>query len=126
MRDLTEATEGHAAGLGMVDFITKRFVEKIDMQTTTVNALAACCPEEGKIPMNFPTDRQAIAAALMTIRTHTPEDLRIVHIKNTLELTSLAVSEGCLSELAESRKIDVSSESYKMKFDQAGNLIPLH
>jgi hypothetical protein len=126
VRDLTEATEGHAAGLGMVDLATERLVEKIDMQATAVNALAACCPEEGKIPMNFPTDRQAIAAALMTIRTHTPEDLRIVHIKNTLELTSLSVSEGCLSGLAESRKIDVSSESYKMKFDRAGNLIPLH
>lgn len=76
--------------------------------------------------MNFPTDRQAIAAALMTIRSHTPEDLRIVHIKNTLELSSLTVSEGCLSELADSRKVDVSAESFTMKFDQSGNLIPLH
>jgi hypothetical protein len=126
VRDLTEATEGHAAGLGMVDFATTRMVEKIDLQVTAVNALAACCPEEGKIPMNFPTDRQAIAAALMTIRTHTPEDLRIVHIKNTLELGRLTVSEGCLPDLVESGKIDVSDDSYPMKFDQAGNLIPLH
>lgn len=126
VRDLTEATEGHAAGLGMVDFTTERLVEKIDMQATAVNALTACCPEEGKIPMNFPTDRQAIAAALMTIRTHTPEDLRIVHIKNTLELSSLTVSEGCLSELTDSRNVDVSDKSLTMKFDQAGNLIALH
>lgn len=123
VRDLTEATEGHAAGLGMVDFTTERLVEKIDMQTTAVNALASCCPEEGKIPMNFPSDRQAIAAALMTIRPHTPEDLRIVHIKNTLELSSLSVSEGCLQGLAKNRKIDIGAESFVMKFDQAGNLI---
>ena len=126
VRDLTEATEGHAAGLGMVDFTTDRLVEKIDMQATAINALASCCPEEGKIPMNFPSDRQAIAAALMTIRSHTPEDLRIVHIKNTLELSSLSVSEGCLPVLAKNRKVDVGAESFAMKFDQAGNIISLY
>jgi hypothetical protein len=59
----------------------------------------------------------------MTIRPHTPEDLRIVHIKNTLELSSLSVSEGCLQGLAKNRKIDIGAESFVMKFDQAGNLI---
>jgi hypothetical protein len=123
VRDLTDATEGHAAGLGMADFTTERLVKKIDMQATAVNALASCCPEEGKIPMNFPSDRQAIAAALMTIRPHTPEDLRIVHIKNTLELSRLSVSEGCLPGLVKNRKVDIGAESFVMKFDQAGNLI---
>ena len=123
VRDLTEATEGHATGLGMVDFTTKRLVEKIDMQATAVNALASCCPEEAKIPMSFLSDREAIAAALMTIRPYTLEDLRIVHIKNTLELRSLMVSKGCLLDLANNHEVDIGSESLALKFDQAGNLI---
>lgn len=125
VRNLTAATEGHASGFGMVDFTTERLVKKINMQVTAINALTSSCPEEAKIPMNFKTDREAIAAALMTIRPHTLNDLRIVHIKNTLELTNLLVSEGCLSDLAKSKKVDISSESLSMGFDQTGNLISL-
>ncbi|MCP4623198.1 MAG: DUF362 domain-containing protein, partial [bacterium] len=83
VRDLTAATKGHASGLGMVDFTTERLVKKIDMQATAINALASSCPEEAKIPMNFKTDREAVAAALMTIRPHTLQELRVVHIKNS-------------------------------------------
>jgi hypothetical protein len=125
VRDLTAATEGHASGLGMVDFTTARLVKKINLQATAINALASSCPEEAKIPMNFETDREAIAAALMTIRPHTLKDLRIVHIKNSLELTSLMVSEGCLPELADTQSVNISSEILSMEFDQNGNLISI-
>jgi hypothetical protein len=125
VRDLTAATEGHASGLGMVDFTTARLVKKINLQATAINALASSCPEEAKIPMNFETDREAIAAALMTIRPYTLKDLRIVHIKNSLELTSLMVSEGCLPDLAENKNVDISSEVLSMEFDRKGDLISL-
>jgi hypothetical protein len=125
VRDLTAATKGHASGLGMVDFTTERLVKKINMQATAINALASSCPEEAKIPMNFKTDREAIAAAMMTIRPHTLKDLRIVHIKNSLDLTSLMVSEGCLPDLAENKNVDISSEVLSMEFDRKGDLISL-
>ncbi|CAB1061659.1 Iron-sulfur cluster-binding protein [Olavius sp. associated proteobacterium Delta 1] len=125
VRDLTAATKGHASGLGMVDFTTERLVNKIDMQATAINALTSSCPEEAKIPMNFKTDREAIAAALMTIRPHTLDELRIVHIKNSLELTSLMVSEGCLPDLANTQNVKISSEILSMEFDQNGDLISL-
>jgi len=123
VRDLTAATKGHASGLGMVDFTTERLVKKIDMQATAVNALTSCCPEEAKIPMNFQTDREAIAAALMTIRPHTLEELRIVHIKNSLELVDLMVSDGCLPDLVDTHHVAVSPEVQSLEFDQKGDLI---
>ena len=123
VRDLTAATEGHASGLGMVDFTTERLVKKINMQATAINALTSSCPEEAKIPMNFKTDREAIAAALMTIRPYTPEDLRIVRIKNTLELRHLVVSEGCLAELENNPNLKIDAGSVALEFDASGNLI---
>ncbi len=125
VRDLTAATKGSASGLGMVDFTTERLVKKINMQATAINALTSSCPEEAKIPMNFKTDREAIAAALMTIRPHTLKELRIVHIKNSLELTSLMVSEGCLPDLVNTKNVDISSEVLSMEFDRKGDLISL-
>jgi len=125
VRDLTAATDGHASGLGMVDFTTERLVKKINMQATAINALISSCPEEAKIPMHFKTDREAIAAALMTIRPHTLNDLRIVHIKNSLELTSLMVSEGCLPGLTKIENADIGSEILSLEFDNNDNLISL-
>jgi len=123
VRDLTDASEGHASGIGMVDFTTERLIRKIDMQATAVNALTSCCPEEGKIPMSFSSDREAVAAALMTIRPHTAEDVGIVRIKNTLELRHLLVSEGCLAELADKPDLEVESGIFALEFDASGNLI---
>ena len=125
VRDLTAATEGHASGLGMVDFTTERLVKKINMQATAINALISSCPEEAKIPMHFKTDREAIAAALMTIRPNTLNDLRIVHIKNTLELSSLMVSEGCLPGLTKIENTDIGSEILSIEFDNNDNLISI-
>ncbi len=123
VRDLTDASEGHASGIGMVDFTTERLIRKIDMQATAINALTSCCPEEGKIPMSFSSDREAVAAALMTIRSHTAKDVRIVRIKNTLELRHLLVSEGCLAELANKPDLEVDSGTFALEFDASGNLI---
>jgi hypothetical protein len=123
VRDLTEGTEGSAVGLGQADFTTKRLVDKIDYQVTAINCLVACCPEGGLIPLTYPNDREAIAAALMTIRPHTVDDLRLVHIKNTLELVRVLVSEGCLREMEGRSEIEIEPEPQPLAFDEAGNLV---
>jgi hypothetical protein len=125
VRDLTEGTEGSALGLGQADFTTKRLVAKMDFETTAINCLTACCPEAGKIPLTYPCDRDAIEAALTTIRPYTLEDLRIVHIKNTLDLTRILVSEGCLSGLLREGSLEIGKTALELNFDEGGNLISL-
>ena len=73
--------------------------------------------------MTFDTDRAAVAAALMTLRPHTLQDLSIVYIKNTLELNRLMVSQGCLPNLEGRPNLYIESESLGLAFDSAGNLI---
>jgi len=125
VRDLTEGTEGSALGIGQADFTTRRLVDKMDVAVTAINCLTACCPESGKIPLTYDTDREAIAAALTTLRPYSLEDLRIVHIKNTLELNRLLVSEGCLGDLKGEEGIDVKEEPVDLPFHASGNLISL-
>jgi hypothetical protein len=122
-RSLSSATRGNASGLGMVHVTTPRLVEQIDMQATAVNALTASCPEDCRIPMTLSTEREAIAAALMTIGPYTPEDVRIVHIKNTLQLNYLGVSEGCLADLATQPNISLLTGPLPMAFDASGALL---
>jgi hypothetical protein len=123
VRDLTEASEGSALGIGQADFTTRRLVDKIDFEVTAINCLTACCPEAGKVPLAYPSDREAIAAALMTLRPYSLDDLRLVHIKNTLELDTLMVSEGCLSDLQGKSDVTVENNNLRLEFDGSGNLI---
>jgi hypothetical protein len=123
VRDLTEASEGSAVGIGQADFTTRRLVDKIDFQVTAINCLTACCPESGKLPLTYPNDREAIAAALVTLRPCGLDDVRIVHIKNTLELGSLLVSKGCLPDLQGKSTLTIEEKDLQVEFDGSGNLI---
>jgi len=123
VRDLTEGTEGSALGIGQADFTTRRLVDKMDFAVTAINCLTSCCPEAGKIPLVYENDRDAIAAALMTLRPYTLDDLRIVHIKNTLELNAIAVSNECIESIEKGAAIDMDGEPFDLEFDGAGNLV---
>ena len=123
VRDLTPGSEGSALGVGQADFTTRRLVDKIDFQATAVNCLTACCPESGKVPLTYPNDREAMEAALITLRPYSLEDVRIVHIKNTLELSQLAVSAGCLADLAGNNAVDIGGETLPFVFDAEDNLV---
>jgi hypothetical protein len=69
------------------------------------------------------TEREAIAAALATIRPFTLDDLRIVHIRNTLALERLVVSEGCLAALRGREDVAVGSDVLRLGFDECGELL---
>jgi len=110
-------------GIGQADFTTRRLVDKIDFDATLVNAVTACCPESAKIPLTFETDGEAIATALKTLRPYDQKDIRMVHIKNTLELTRLMVSVGCLDSLKDGINVVIDAEDRELAFDGSGNLI---
>lgn len=121
--DLTSATEGNACGLGSVDFAPRRLVDKVDLATTVTNALASCAPEDGKIPLTFANDREALAAALATLRPFTVEDLRLVHIRNALAMDRIEVSQGCVPLLRESADVVVSPNPMPLSFGGDGALL---
>jgi len=110
-------------GVSQADVTTQRLVDKIDLQATTINCLTACAPEAGKIPLAFPTDREAIEAALKTIRPCETDVRRLVHIKYTLALYPLMVSEGCLGFLKETEGQSVEEEERALTFDSEGNMV---
>lgn len=125
VRDLSEGSEGSAIGIAQADFTTRRLVDKIDVQATAINCLTACAPEAAKIPLTYDTDREAVEVALKTIRPCKTEDIRLVHIKNTLELSHMMVSEGCLPALKQIKGQHVGEEVLELVFDSGGNLISM-
>jgi hypothetical protein len=124
VRDLTEATQGHAAGIGFADFTTRRLVEKIDHAALYTNALTASAPEEARIPLTLESDREMILAALGTIGPVPPERARVVRIRNTLALGEIEVSEAYQPELAGRPELEVR-EAPRPMFGPDGELPPL-
>ena len=88
-----------------------------------MGALTACCPEDAKIPLVFPSDRHAIRSLLTTVRPTSAEDVRLVHIKSTLDVATLFVSSGCLAHLSEDEVAIPDPSLRALAFDDAGALI---
>jgi hypothetical protein len=124
VRGLTAKTHGNAAGLGMADFTTTRLVRAMNYRATVINCLTAGYPEGANLPVHFDTDREVLDAALAIIGTRPPEQARIIHIRNTMELEEVVVSEPCLAEPPATRFTPLGP-ARPLEFDPAGNLPPV-
>ena len=94
--DLSEATHGNASGVGNADFITRKVFEKIDFTSTYANVIAAGSPEVGRIPIIMDTDREAILAAIACCGKTDAAGVKIVRIKDTLNIGEIWISENML------------------------------
>lgn len=122
VRDLTPGSEGNALGIGFADFTTKRLVDKIDFQVTYINCITGIDPEDGRIPITFETDQEAIDAALNTIGYIEPENAKVIWIKNTLKLEEMMVSEAYLQQIEAQDNLILLQDSGNLTFNLQGNL----
>lgn len=121
--DLTPETGGNANGLGAADVVAERLVSKMDRPATYLNALTSTTPYPVKIPMTMPTDRMAIAAALAMTAGVSPQNARLVRIKNTLKLRQMWVSDALLEEVGRDERLRVLEDPRPMGFDADGSLL---
>ncbi len=123
--DITEETHGNAIGIGLADFTTKKLVDKIDYKSTYINGITSFAVEKVKIPMTLETEQEAVSSALRTCGVIDEKLVRLVWIKNTLELEDIYVSEGFLPEVRENSSLEIVSGPLDMSFDDDGNLYNL-
>jgi hypothetical protein len=121
VRGLSEKTHGNAAGIGIADFTLSRVVREMDYRSTVINCLTAGYPGGAFLPVHFETDREVIEAALKIIGTRQPEEARVMHIRNTLELGHVYISEPCLQE-PRWTNFEVDGPARPMQFSEDGRL----
>jgi hypothetical protein len=121
--NLTAATKGNACGIGMADITTKKVVDATDVDYTYINAITSGVLATARIPINLPTDYEAIQVALKTcFRVNHPES-RIVWIKNTLALEKIFASETMMPESQKNPQLEILGDPKAMSFDAKGNLL---
>ncbi|MFP3952416.1 MAG: DUF2088 domain-containing protein, partial [Candidatus Bathyarchaeia archaeon] len=124
--DLTEETHGNALGIGLADLTTRKVFSTIDYEEMYVNGLTQGTTEPSKIPPFRPNDRDAIATAIRISGVKEPEKVKLVRIKNTLDLEDIWLSEELLKVLNKSGPsdgIEVMGKLSEMRFDIVGNLV---
>jgi len=123
--DVSDASHGNAIGVGLADFVPFRILEKIDLRALYVNAMTSGLggPQRAQIPIAFPTDRDAIAAALVTCGRADLENARVVRMRSTLDLEQLLVSESLRAEVEADDGLSISGDPVPMSFDPDGCLL---
>ncbi|HSR12490.1 MAG TPA: lactate racemase domain-containing protein [Thermodesulfobacteriota bacterium] len=121
--NLTPASKGNACGIGVADVTTKRFVNSMDLDYTYVNAITSGLLATARIPLNMPTDKEAIQLALKTCPGVKHPETRIVWIKNTLSLERIYASEPLLPEIRKNPQLEILGEARPMNFDAEGTLV---
>jgi hypothetical protein len=120
--DLTEASHGNAIGMGLADFITRRFQKKIDYEACYLNALTSTNTRGAYTPLVLPTDRDAILSAVKTSNVAEPEKLRMMRIQDTLKLFRFAATPCMVEELCE-RGCIVEGPEKNLAFTPEGRIV---
>jgi len=120
--DLTPETEGNANGVGTADFTTQRLIDKADFAATYANGLTSTVVAPTKAATTLANDYLALKAAVKTCNILDFTKVKMVRIKNTLELSEIEVSEALLSEVEANDALTQASDLYELAFDEEGNL----
>lgn len=120
--DLTEESHGAAVGLGQADTSTYRLYQKMDPETTYPNLLTSGGTDGAKLPMIFDNQELAIKAAVKTAISADKEHLKMIHIRDTLHIADIEISEALLDEARKIPELEILGKPEEMKFNENGNL----
>jgi hypothetical protein len=122
---LTPETRGNAIGVGMADFTSSRLARAMNAEATFINSLTALSHQCAKMPIHFERDSDTLERALATLALPAGAAPRVMHIQDTLNLETLAVSENFRTELESRRDLEITGPLAELRFDPAGLLVPI-
>jgi hypothetical protein len=114
---LTEKTHGNANGIGMADMTTKAVMNEIKWEKGYANALTSTVIDVIKLPMCLDTQELAVKAAIKTCNAFDLNKVRVVRIKNTLEIDEIWISESMIEEARKNSNLEILSELEELELD---------
>jgi hypothetical protein len=123
VRGLSARTYSNAVGIGLADVTTDRLANSMDPVPTYINSFTGCAPPGCRLPAHFPTDRECIERIAPTTGKIDGRDLRIVWIRNSLELTEFAAADNLIEELRRNEAVEIVGGPKEIEYDEAGNLV---
>lgn len=122
VRSLSPQTQGNACGIGMAEFTTTECVSQIDFQKTNTNVVTGSHPEAGMVPLAYPTDAEAIAAALQTVGTVEAQHAKVIHISDSLHLSTIRMSSAYSDRIRSAEHLTVIESASPFPLNSKGQL----
>jgi hypothetical protein len=123
VRDLTDATEGNAVGIGMADVVLRRATTRMDSHKTYMNCITAKTVEGARVPLTVDSDRQALYVAIACCLRVDSEHARIVRIRDTKHMGLMYVSRPALQDVLDTGRCEVVKPPAPIEFDAEGSLV---
>ena len=122
IRGLTPEAHHNGAGLGSADVTTRKCLSDVDWEVTWTNCLTTGIMDAVTMPMYVNTEEEAVKLCLKTLYQTDPLKARIVHIKNTLCMEEIEVSEALYESIKDLPGISFVSGPESMEFDEEGTM----
>ncbi len=119
--DLTEASHGNPLGIGLADLMTEKLRRKISLDALKVNILHTGWLNRGKLPLCYENDREVLRAAHVALGRPDPTKVKMLRIRDTLQLGRMWISEGLLPEAEAHPKVTVLGEPKPIAFAKDGS-----
>lgn len=107
--DITDASHGNGAGIGLADMTTRRLVERLDLKATMVNHKTS--GEGGvyraSLPVILENADECVKAAVGSCGRGHREEVRLVRIRNTELVERFEVSSAVLEEVRGRQDLEV-------------------
>ena len=120
--NLTPASHGNAAGIGMADLMPQHMKDSVDWAATYMNVLTSRVLRAARVPVTLESDRRVVEMALDTHPD--PLSARVGRIRNTLSLGTFWVSGPVLPELRGKQGITIHDKPLALSFNQNDILLP--
>ena len=114
VRGLSQRTHGNAMGIGLADFCNRRVLDAMDVDATQLNAITSGRVAAAKLPMSFVSDREMLNAALTSIGSPSTENVRVVWIRNTLDIAEFAFSEAYREEVSQRDDLEIAPDAFSL------------
>jgi hypothetical protein len=122
VRGLTEATHGNATGIGIAELVHRRVIDGMDVESTRVNCATAGHITAAMIPLDFPNDHSALTMAMSQTGWGEPQDVPILWIPNTLQLSQVVCSEIYWKAARELSHVEILDEPRPLQWTRRGDL----
>jgi hypothetical protein len=123
VRGLTGESHGNAVGIGLASAIHRRMIDQVDWPATYTNCLTSGSPKGAAMPIPFSSDEEALNQ-LIQILGKPVDELRIIRIRDTLNLSRLYVSGVILDQISKGNTYKIPGDPGSVAFNKSGNLIP--
>ena len=120
--NFTDESHGNAMGLGIVDIITKRVFDKIDINATSLTGITSKCLLQAKIPCVAPNDYEAVKTAFESSKVKNPEETKAAFIRDTNSLEKIAISIPLYEQIKGNNHIEIISGPFSLEFDENGDI----